>query len=148
MLGLSPDAFVKRFEELLTDSKENETARRRLSAERAGGPGDLPVGCQYSPEELVYWARHNMPDVQAAVEEFNRRGYVMVPAADTAITGCPNGVAFSGVTLAFMKPGAFIDSSHVVAPMILVTTRLNHHPRGFHPCGGGLMVGERRGVDD
>jgi hypothetical protein len=111
--------------------------------EGIGDPGNLPVGCRYSPEELVRWARENMPDVQAALNEFARRGYVAVPAADTAVSGCRNGVPFSGVTLAFVKPGAFIDSSHVVAPMILVTTRL--HPvtgESSTRVSGGLIIGD------
>jgi hypothetical protein len=111
--------------------------------ERTGDPGNLPVGCRTSPEELVHWARHRMPDVQVAIDEFARRGYVSVPAGDTAVTGCARGVPFSGVTLAFVKPGAFIDSAHVVAPMILVTTRL-HILTGepFTQVSGGLMVGD------
>lgn len=111
--------------------------------ERTGDPANLPVGCRTSPEELVHWARHNMPEVQTAIDEFARRGYVAVPAADTAVSGCSRGIPLSGVTLAFMKPGAFIDSSHVVAPMIVVTTRL--HILTGEPVtqvSGGLMVGD------
>ena len=45
--------------------------------ERTGDPGNLPVGCNRTPEQLVHWARHNMPDVRAAIDEFARRGYAV-----------------------------------------------------------------------
>jgi hypothetical protein len=113
------------------------------TGERGGDSGNLPVGCRYSPDDLVNWARNYMPDVRAAMQEFSRRGYVAVPAGDTAVTGCAQGIPASGVMLAYLKPGAFIDSSHAVAPMILVMTRL--HPitgEAFTQVSGGIIVAD------
>ena len=109
--------------------------------ERGGTPENLPVGCQFSPEDIEEWARNNMPAVREAMNVFESRGYVRVARADTAFNGCSSGWHGSAAMLAYMKPGAFIDSAHVVWPEIMVVTQL--HPVSGEPAttiSAGLLA--------
>jgi hypothetical protein len=88
-----------------------------------GTDHNLPIGCRYSPDELEEWARTQMPSVREAMWRFESRGYVRAAAADTAYNGCAQGFEGSVVTLTYIKPGAFIDSAHIVLPTIMVVSR-------------------------
>jgi hypothetical protein len=105
----------------------------------AGDPHNLPVQCQRTPQELIAFAR-NMPAVQTAMSIFASRGYVARSIADTAIIDCS--LELSAVALAYSKPGAFIDSFHVVVPTIVVSTHLTEFGDPVTKVTGGLLVAD------
>ena len=115
-------------------------AEPRHDVERSGTGGTLPVGCRYTEDELEQWAPR-IGLVQEAMTRFAARGYQRIAVADTAVNGCMAfGQNFSMVLLAYRKPGAFIDSSHVVWPEIVVMTRANENDELSTTVTAGLVV--------
>jgi hypothetical protein len=104
-----------------------------------GDSDNLPVNCRVRPADLVAHAR-TMAVVQAAMNEFAARGYIAIARADTAVISCSGGK--SAVALAYSKPGAFIDSFHVVVPTIVVTTRLTDLDDPVTSVTAGILVGD------
>jgi hypothetical protein len=95
-----------------------------LITDYQGDGNHLPVGCNRSESQLLSHARA-MSAVQAAIQVFQRRGYIAVTGADTAYNVCDDATPGSVVMLAYRHPTAWIDSNHVVAPAILISTTLN-----------------------
>lgn len=93
--------------------------------DRVGTGNDLPVGCRFTPQQIEDWACTQMPAVQQAMRAFERRGYQRIAWADTAVNGCEYGLYESIATLAYKKPGAFIDSTHAAWATIVVLTRVS-----------------------
>jgi hypothetical protein len=104
-----------------------------------GDPENLPVNCRVTPEDLVAHARA-MAAVQTAMAEFTARGYLAIAGADTAVILCSEGK--SAVALVYSKPGAFIDSFHVVVPTIVVTTQLADVGDPVTSVTAGILVGD------
>jgi hypothetical protein len=121
-------------------------AEEDIYRSHAGSARDLPVGCQYSPRDLVAHA-YTMPAVQQAMQIFQSRGYVRRAAGDTAINGCQSGQSSSGVTLTWEKPGAFIDSMKCVVATIVVRTAVNpaSAEAGTWVSGGLLVIDGNNG---
>ena len=92
--------------------------------EFGGDANNLPVSCRLTEADLLGRAR-GLASVRAAMQVFASRGYVPVTAADTAFNVCRDEAPGSIVTLAYRKPGAWIDSNHVAVPLILVATMLS-----------------------
>src|SRR5438045_9378456 len=70
----------------------------------AGDPNNLPVNCGVSPSELVARAR-TLHKVQAAVAEFERRGYTYANAS--AREGCTHPNLYSALALTYRRPHPF-----------------------------------------
>jgi hypothetical protein len=108
--------------------------------EIAGSDRDLPVGCRYGSQELIR-AALEMRAVRTAVDQFMSRGYIALPSAHVGVNGCVRNYPGSAVGLTFTKPGAFVDSTKFVWPMILVTTVLSSSTgEPATSVSGGLVV--------